>query len=342
MTRTVMSDTAPVTVVRELALAAGFAAVLRAAVKLGLADVLGGEPASAERLAALVGAEPGALRRLLRALACHGFFAEDGQGRYVHTDPSRLLRRDAPRSMRYMVMWVTEPWTWQAWPKLDEAVRTGRDVFHDLYGDEFFAWLHAHAPESADVFDRAMTQSSNLSSEVVADALDLSEVRTVVDIAGGQGHLLSTLLQRNVHLNGVLLDLPGVVANADPRLREGGALASRARLLPGDCRAAVPVEADLYVLKNILECDDERTVTTLRNVVSAARPGARVAVIQNLVDGNPEVKFNTGMDLLLLLNVGGKRHTERGLVELIEQAGLKVEAVRPAGPYLHLIESTVP
>ena len=81
---------------------------------------------------------------------------------------------------------------------------------------------------------------------------------------------------------------------------------------------------------------------TLRNVVSTARPGSRVVIIQNLLDGHPEMKFTTAMDLLLLLNVGGKRHTKRGLLGLTEQAGLKVEVVRPAGPYLHLIESTVP
>lgn len=326
---------------RELAHSASCAAAVRAAARLNLADALGDTPATVEELATAVGADPEALRRLLRALNCYGVFAEDGSGRFVHTDVSRLLREDAPRSIKYNVLWATEPWSWEVWARLDDAIRTGKGVFTDLHGQEFFDYLHAEAPESAKIFDKAMTQSSRLSAQAIADVLDLTGVRTVADIAGGQGHVLATLLERHPELNGVLLDLPKVIANADPRLRAGGPLAARAKLVPGDCRAAVPVEADVVILKNILEWDDESTVTTLRNVVAASKPGTRVIVIENLVDGSPEMRFTTAMDLLLLLNVGGKKHTKDGLVALVREAGLTVHGVRPINSYLHMIESTV-
>jgi len=83
--------------------------------------------------------------------------------------------------------------------------------------------------------------------------VDLTGVSTVADIGGGQGFVLAGLLERDPALHGTLLDLPAVVAGADPRLRDGGALAARAALLPGDCREGIPVRADLYILKNILE-----------------------------------------------------------------------------------------
>ncbi|WP_450097537.1 methyltransferase [Spongiactinospora rosea] len=326
---------------RELMLAAAYAAAVRAAVRLGLADAVGDTPAAVEDVARTVGAEPGALRRLLRALAARGVFTEQDDGRYAHTELSRSLREDAPRGIKYNVLWSTEPWTWEVWPRLDEAVRTGKSVFLDLHGKDFFDYLHADAPESAEVFDRAMTQSSGLSARAIADTLDLSGAHTVADIAGGQGLVLATLLERHPTLNGVLLDLPEVVANADGRLRDGGALAARARLVPGDCRMEIPVRADVYILKNILEWDDESTVRTLRNVAAAAPPGARVIVIENLVDGSPEMSFTTAMDLLLLLNVGGKKHTRDGLVALAGEAGLRVLRVEPVNSYLHLIESIV-
>lgn len=59
---------------------------------------------------------------------------------------SRLLREDDPNSLRYISLWCTEPWTWDAWPKLDEAVRSGRNVIEDLYGKEFFVYLNEDAP----------------------------------------------------------------------------------------------------------------------------------------------------------------------------------------------------
>jgi C-methyltransferase len=326
----------------ELALSAACAASVRAAVKLGLPDALGDAAATADELATVVDANPDALRRLLRSLTCYGVFAEETDGCFIHTETSRLLREDAPHSLKHLVLWCTEPWTWTLWGHLDEAVRTGKDVFVDLHGREFFEHLHAEWPESAEVFDLAMTQASKLSAMDIADMLPMSGVQTVADIAGGQGHVLATLLERYPALQGVLLDLPDVVANADARLRAGGALADRVRLLPGDCRAEIPVQVDTYVFKNILGLGAEDAVLVLRNTVKAARPGARVVIVENFVDGGPGQTFTTAMDLRMLLSVGGRKHTKDGLLKLVEQSGLIIQDVRPVNSYQHMIETTVP
>ncbi|MGW5664595.1 methyltransferase [Streptomyces sp. NPDC003758] len=327
---------------RELAFGAACAAALRAAARLGVADALGDGPMAVEDLAAAVKTEPRPLRRLLRTLTCYGVFAEHENGTFAHTDMSRLLREDDPNSLRYITLWCTEPWTWNAWPKLDEAVRTGRNVVEDLYGKEFFTYLNEDAPESADVFNRAMTTSSRQSARDVAELLDLSGSSSVADIGGGQGHVVASLLEKYPSMHGTLLDLPPVVRNADPRLREGGALADRVRIVPGDCREAIPVKADVYIIKNILEWDDDSTARCLRNVVAAGGPGARVVVIENLVDDTPSMRFSTAMDLLLLLNVGGAKHTTKSMVDRITAAGLIIDDIRPVNPYLHAFDCSVP
>ncbi|MEV4615777.1 methyltransferase [Kitasatospora sp. NPDC049258] len=328
---------------RELVFGAACAAAVRAAASLGVADALGEQPMTVDQLAAAVQAEPRPLRRLLRALSCYGVFTETEDDRYAHTDMSRQLREDAPNSLRHIALWCTEPWTWQAWPRLDEAVRSGRNIFPDLYGKEFFDYLHSDAADSAKVFNQAMTSSSRQSAADLAAFLDdLDGVSSVVDIGGGQGHVLASLLEKHPHLHGTLLDLPQVVANADPRLLPGGALADRTRLVPGDCRVEIPVQADLYIIKNILEWDDESTRRTLRNVLAAARPGARLVVVENLVDDSPSMRFTTAMDLMLLLNVGGAKHSRESMLALMTEAGLLVRDVRPVNPYLHAFESTVP
>ncbi|MER5720228.1 methyltransferase [Streptomyces sp. NPDC002132] len=327
---------------RELVFGAACAAALRTAARLGVADAMGDSPVSVEDLATAVKTEPQPLRRLLRALSCYGVFAEQPDGAFAHTDMSRLLREDDPHSLRYITLWCTEPWTWDAWPRLDEAVRTGRNVVEDLYGKEFFQYLNEDAPESALVFNRAMTTSSAQSAQDVADFLDLSGSSSVADIGGGQGHVVASLLEKYPALHGTLLDLPRVVENADPRLRPGGALAERVNVVPGDCRVAVPVRADVYIIKNILEWDDESTARTLRNVREAGGPGTRVVVIENLVDDTPSMRFSTAMDLLLLLNVGGAKHTTDSMVRRLTAGGLVVEDIRPVNPYLHAFDCTVP
>ncbi|MGW0995111.1 methyltransferase [Streptomyces sp. NPDC002523] len=326
---------------RELVFGAACAAAVRAAARLGVADALDREPMAVEDLAAAVKAEPKPLRRLLRALSCYGVFAERRDGTFAHTDMSRLLREDDPNSLRAIALWCTEPWTWDAWPKLDEAVRTDHNVVEDLYGKDFFTYLNEDAPESADVFNRAMTRSSEQSAREVAALLDLSGATSVADIGGGQGHVVACLLDKYPAMHGSLLDLPRVVENALPRLRKGGDLADRARIVPGDVRTAIPVRADVYVIKNILEWDDESTARTLRGVAEAGGPGTRVVVIENLVDDTPSMRFSTAMDLLLLLNVGGAKHTTDSMVSRLTAAGLVVDDISPVNPYLRAFDCHV-
>ncbi|MER5653127.1 methyltransferase [Streptomyces sp. NPDC002131] len=327
---------------RELVFGAACAAAVRAAARLGVADALDDRPMEVEDLAAAVKTQPHTLRRLLRALSCQGVFVEHPDGTFGHTEMSRLLREDDPHSLRYIALWCTEPWTWAVWPQLDEAVRSGDNVFENVYGREFFSYLNEEAPESAHVFNRAMTTSSAQSARDVAELLDLEGVTSVADIGGGQGQVVASLLEKHPALHGTLLDLPGVVENADARLRDGGALAERVRIVPGDCRQDIPVQADVYIIKNILEWDDESTRRALANVRKAARPGARVIVIENLVDDTPSMKFTTAMDLLLLLNVGGAKHTRQSMVDRLTDAGLAIGEVRPVNAYLHAFECTVP
>ncbi|MDT3397876.1 methyltransferase [Streptomyces sp. B1866] len=323
--------------VKELAMGLWVSAMMMTAVRLRVPDEIDDKPVEAAELAARLDLHPGALARLLRALAAHGVFEEAAEDRFGHTPLSRVLREDDPHSVRYQVLWTVAPWTWRAWPHLEDAVRTGERVFPGLYGKEFFAYLSEDAPESAEIFNRAMTQSSSYTSDMVAGALDLTGVRVAVDVGGGRGHLLRTLLERHPALHGVLHDLPSVVASADPALRPGGELAGRVRLVGGSCLDGVP-SGDLYILKNLLEWDDERTVATLRNVAAALRTGGRAVLVQNLVDDSPEPKVTTGMDLLLLLNVGGRKHTRRHLVRLLAEAGLEIREVRPTASSLFVIE----
>lgn len=328
--------------IRELALGAGVAAALQTAVKLRVADAINDDTVDAATLGRAVNAAPHTLARLLRTLATHGVFEEDGHDRFRHTTASRLLRTDAPGGMADMVLWAGADWTWDAWPRLEEAVRNGKPVVPDLYGKDFFSYLKEDARHDAQIFNRAMTQASELTSRAVADTLPLDDARTVADIGGGHGHLLRTILETHPHLTGELFDLAPVVAGADPALRDGGPLADRTRITAGDCLDSVPLNADVYVIKQILKWDDERSVRVLRNVARHARPGARIVAVQNLVDLSPEPTVTTAMDLFLLLNVGGREHTKGDFEQLFERAGLEFTGVTQARSALYLIEARVP
>lgn len=335
------TESSPVTTLRDLSLASAAPAALRAAIRVGVADELGDTPVPVERLANSLGVDARILGRLLGNLRAYGVFTETAEG-IEHTATSRLLRGDDPRGLKNWVLWVTERWTWELWPDLDRAVRTGRGAFEETYGADFFTHLHKEWPEATEIFNRSQTELSRLTSAALAEALDFGDVKSVADIGGGRGYTLATLLEKNPHLHGTLLDLPAAVAHPDPRLAPHGALAARSRVVEGNCLQSIPVEADVYIFKSILEWDDERTVTALGHAVRAGRPGSRVLIVTNLIDDSPEIRYATGIDLLFLLNTDGKRHTRAGVTKLVESAGLRLEGITGVKPLLHVVETSIP
>ncbi|MCE7003238.1 hypothetical protein LWC34_10400 [Kibdelosporangium philippinense] len=336
-----MSGDNAITTLRELSLASAASAALRAVVKVGVADALGDAPVPVEELAKSIDVDAAILVRVLRNLSCYGLFDSTDQG-IVHTATSRLLREDHPRRLKNWVLWVTEPWVWQLWPDLEQALRTGRGHFDECFGEDFFTHLHKVWPESTETFNRSQTELSVLTSAAIADALDLTDVKTFADVGGGRGFTLASILERHPHVHGTLVDLPAAVAQPDPRLGPDGALAARSQVVEGDCLKEIPVDADVYQFKSILEWDDELTVTALRNAKRAGHSGSRVLIITNLIDDSPEIRYATGIDLLFLLNTNGKRHTKAGVSALAERAGLRVEGVTPAGTLLHIVETSIP
>jgi C-methyltransferase len=337
----IVSSESSITALRELSLASAASASLRAVVRIGVADAVGDTPVPVPELATTLEVDAAILTRVLRNLRCYGIFDETADG-VVHTDTSRLLREDNPQRLKNWVLWVTEPWVWALWPDLEEAVRTGRGHFDERYGEHFFSHLHKEWPESTEVFNRSQTELSVLTSTAIAEALDLSDVKTFADVGGGRGHTLATILEQHPHVHGTLVDLPAAIAAPDPRLRPDGALAARSQVVAGDCLQEIPVDADVYQFKSILEWDDELTVAALRNARQAGHSGSRVLVITNLVDDSPEIRYATGIDLLFLLNTNGKRHTKAGVTALVERAGLRFSRITPAGPLLHVIETFIP
>lgn len=327
----------------EVALGAAAAASIRAAVQLAIADVVDDEePLSIKCLAERVGAERDALTRLLRLLRWHGIFEERADGTIQHTPMSRLLKTQAPTSLKHLMLWMTEPWMWALWDQLDVAVVKGRDVFVDAYGASFFDTLHTDWPQSARVFEQAMSEWSAISAAQLADVIPLAGVRTIVDVAGGQGHLLATMLEHNPEVRGILLELPGVMEHVDPRLLPQGALGDRSSLIPGDCRVTVTsAHADVYLFKNILGLGDGDATTILKNAAASAPPGARMFIIENLVDEGAGKVFSSAMDLRMLVTVGGRKHTRETLISLVERAGLSVVGVEGLDSCQHVLEACV-
>jgi hypothetical protein len=311
-------------------LLAGFqvAQALYAAAKLGVADHLRGGPRDAAALAAEVGADPMALHRVMRALASIGVFAETADG-FGLNPLGETLTQDSPASMRDLaIMWMETHYA--PFGQLLDTVRTGRCAATEFYGEPFFSWLSGQ-PEQIARFSRAM---GNLTDGIKTGAIsghDFTGAGRIVDVGGADGTVLARVLSGAPAATGVVLDLPHVVAEAQPRLARFG-LGDRLTMAAGDFFTAVPAGADTYLLSMILhDWSDADALRLLASIRSAAPAGARLLAFELVVPEGGAPHMGKMIDLTMLGMLTGRERTEAEYRRLLEEAGFKFEGIT-AGP----------
>jgi len=191
---------------------------LHVAAVLEISDAPADGPRVLNDLPTAVGAHERSLQRLLRALVSVGVYTRDDQGRYANTELGEELRSDAPHSVAGWATLIGRPYYRQAWAGLLDSVRTGEYAFTTMRGESIWAY-RAQRPDEQAIFDRAMTALSSAVAGAVAEAYDFARFTTVVDVGGGRGRLLATILTRYPSVHGVLFDQPDVVTGAAEMLR---------------------------------------------------------------------------------------------------------------------------
>jgi hypothetical protein len=302
------------------------AQAIYAAARLGIADLLASGPKSIAELASDSGAHPPTLERLLRALVTLEMFTPTSDGRFCNTPLSETLRSDHPQSQRDGALFLPAPFLWRPLGELYESVRTGEPAFQRIFGQHFFEYLGAH-PADAAIFNAAMTHGISWTAPALLAAYDFSRFQQLVDVGGGAGALLRDILAATPKLQGVLFDLPAVVAGASEVLT--GDIATRCRIVGGNFFESVPDGADAYLLKGVIhDWPDDAAAGILRNTRRAMRPDATLLLIENMVDS---ATSPAGLVDLVMLVIGGRERTEADFRSLLAAAGFSLTRIIPAG-----------
>ena len=158
------------------------------------------------------------------------------------------------------------------WGTLLDYVRTGQPAYRELFGRPFWEDLAAHPKIAAD-FDALMGPAGHGVPDFDIELTGgWGGLRTMVDVGGGTGAMLASLLRRHPHVRGILVDFPGTVARAGEILIAGG-VADRVTLRGQSFFDPLPAGADLYLLKSVLnDWPDEQTVAILRRCARPPRP----------------------------------------------------------------------
>lgn len=312
---------------------------LQVVVRLGIPDRLANGPRTAAELAAETGVQEDALYRVLRALASVGLFDEVAPRRFALTLAGQMLRTGVAGSMQAMALWISSPLHFQVYGELMHSVKTGQPAVEKLTGMPVFEYLPKH-PELSEIFNNAMTAFSDMVIPAALQAYDFSGIDTLVDVAGGHGAVLTSILKKYPGMKGVLFDLEHVIAGARNRIDASG-VKDRVETQSGDFFKAVPAR-DAYVMKHIVhDWDDERAAAILRNIRTAmGQKKGRVILLESVLQPGNAPDFGKIIDLEMLAMPGGRERSEQDFRALFEKAGFRLSRVVPTQSPLSVIEAT--
>jgi hypothetical protein len=309
-----------------------------AAAKLGIADVLGDGPLTAQEIAKRVGAHPDATYRLLRMLSGFSIFSEQADHRFALTPMADALREGAPDSMRGIAVLMGHPLLWEDWGHLISSVRTGAASLPALRGMSGYDFLMAN-PEYATVFFQGMGSMSSAETDSLLEAYDFSQFRQIVDFGGGRGTLLAAILKQAGNSHGILYDSPYSTSEAGPVLEAAG-VAERCTIQNGGIFDSPPSGADVYVLKHIVhDFPESECLAVLKNIRGAIDPGGKLLVMEYVLNGNNERHLGNIIDLWLLLLLGARERTRQQYTELFASAGFRLTAVVPTSSPISIVEA---
>lgn len=309
---------------------------LNAITRLGVADVLDDKSMSIEELASKTSANKDALCRVLRLLCSLGVFEEVSEMTFANNETSHLIKRNAEGSMRDMLLFMANPFHFRAYTDMLPTILDGKTAAHHMWGKEIFE-VFAEDKEEQQLFDNAMTTFSRQAVPQILDAYDFSGIAKLVDVAGGYGALLTSILLKHTDMHGVLFDLPHLANGAKQRIEELK-LSGRCDIVSGDFFKSVP-GGDAIIMKHIIhDWDDEQAIKILKNCREAGVN--KVLLVEMLLADGHEPHPSKFMDIEMMMLPGGRERTEKQFSLLFENAGFSLKrTVRTKGP-LVVLEAT--
>jgi hypothetical protein len=293
--------------------------------QLGIPDLIEAAPKLAEELAREIGATPQALYRLMRATASVGVLSEGPDGKFSQTPMSMVLRSDATPSLRAFAIMGGREWHARGWAHLEHCVRTGKQALEQIYGTPIFEFLKQH-PAEGQIFNDAMTDISMIDSPAVAEAYNFEDIRSIVDVGGGHGLLLATILKKNPHLRGTLYDMSHVVEGATKGPLKP--VMERCTLAAGDMFSSVPAGADAYIMKHIIhDWPDDLCVQILKACRKGVNSGGKLLVVDNVIQPGNDFSPGKFLDLQMLIFPSGCERTEKQFRDLFAAAGWQLNRI---------------
>lgn len=236
------------------------------------------------------------------------------------------MRSDAPDNLRALAIFFGADWHWRVWSELHYSAKTGEPGFERTYGKPYFDYL-AENPGPAQIFNDAMTSFSASVSAAVLEAYNFSGIRKLVDVGGGHGFFLASIVEKYPQMTGALFEAPYVTDRAGDTIR-ARELGEHWEIVGGDFFASVPAGGDAYMMKHIIhDWEDERALTILRNCHRVMTENGKLLVVEMVIPEGNSPSLGKLLDLEMLLFLHSYERTEAEYHALFERAGFRLTRI---------------
>ena len=304
--------------------------------KLGIADLLVNGALTSDDLASKLGVHARSLFRVMRALAAQGVFKQDSSDRFGLTPISELLRTDNPNTFRYAAIYNGEEY-YRAAGELLYTVKTGEVAFNHIYGKGHFDYLGEN-PEAAKIFNDYMAGSHTHFGNPF-ESYDFKGRNLIVDVGGGQGHVIAPILKSSPSIRGIVYDLPQGITDARAYLGAQG-IDRRCKVVAGSFFDSVPSGGDVYLLSRILhDWPDEKARLILRNCRKSIRDDGILLLREHVIPEADAPSAGKQLDLTMLFMLGGAERTEKEWKKLLQDSGFTINRIIKTGQSFDVIEA---
>ncbi len=299
---------------------------LQVAAELGIADLIAEKPKSADQLSTILGVHSESLYRLLRALASLGIFKEISHNQFENTLLSEAFRTNVPGSMRDYLIFYPDDGFLLAWTKLLDVVKTGKPSFKDVNGCEQWEYFQKHR-ESAERFNKGLAARTSQVISALLESYDFSQFKTLIDVGGGLGTVLASILSKFQQLHGCLYEQSSVVEGAKSFLEAQGVI-SRCNLISGNFFESVPKDFDAYLMKSIIhDWDDEKALAILKNCRASINKHGKLLLIERVIGQDDAPLSVKWMDLYMMVIYGSRVRTEQEFRNLLRASDFELKKV---------------
>jgi SAM-dependent methyltransferase len=296
--------------------------VLHTAVKLELFSLIGAAERTGGEIAGLLNGDERAVTMLLNALTAMGLLSKRDGG-FANTEASSMwLSKGTDAYLGHIIMHHHH--LTASWARLDKAVVSGKPLQGSMSRTDEESWRES--------FLMGMHNMASLSAPGVAEAVDLSGRRRLLDLGGGPGTYAIHFCKRNPELRATIYDLPTTQPFAEQTAAQFG-MQDRIAFEAGDVvQDPIAGSFDAIWISHLLHGQGpDACQTTLNKAAAALEPGGLVLIHEFILDDNlAGPLFPALFSLNMLLGTdGGQAYSETRIAEMLKDAGAKAVSRLP-------------